>query len=299
MRNNSTAATDMVNHEVKARMQGNEHFDSLPKNNRAQILRFPAVEFELFDFVVFKERMEYINGEWTGYSSRPFPLQVLGFHNEEGMHATKGKPDPPANNPESTNPTYVPQQPPAFRPLCKILDQPLPNVELNTRDLTRWRMALRAMQGFLRSNADDDIAVERLRQQLRYSKLIVYRCGDWADISDIFEEKRVALPFCVAGIIYGGLHALAWFARFNSWVEQLLWRISACMVMGGLFIILSLEKVNNSSYLVDTWEILIYPVLLAYMLARAYLVVESFINLSHLPAGVYDVPRWTVYFPHV
>ena len=29
---------------------------------------------------------------------------------------------------------------------------------------------------------------------------------------------------------------------------------------------------------------------LAYILARAYLAVECFINLSHLPVGVYDVP---------
>ena len=42
-----------------------------------------------------------------------------------------------------------------------------------------------------------------------------------------------------------------------------------------------------------------YMLLAAYALARAYLVVECFINLSHLSAGVYDVPNWAAYFPHM
>ena len=40
-------------------------------------------------------------------------------------------------------------------------------------------------------------------------------------------------------------------------------------------------------------------VLPAYILARAYLAVECFINLSHLPAGVCNVPRWAAYFLHI
>lgn len=46
-----------------------------------------------------------------------------------------------------------------------------------------------------------------------------------------------------------------------------------------------------------------YPMMVvlpfAYVLARAYLVVECFINVSHLPAGAYKVPSWTAYFPHI
>ena len=40
-------------------------------------------------------------------------------------------------------------------------------------------------------------------------------------------------------------------------------------------------------------------VCLAFVLARGYLVVESFITLADLPAGVYDVPNWSAYFPHL
>ena len=36
-----------------------------------------------------------------------------------------------------------------------------------------------------------------------------------------------------------------------------------------------------------------------YCLARVYLVVECFINLSHLPQSVYLVPTWSQYVPHI
>lgn len=36
-----------------------------------------------------------------------------------------------------------------------------------------------------------------------------------------------------------------------------------------------------------------------YCLARVYLVVECFINLSHLPTSVYQIPGWSQYVPHI
>ncbi|KAK4450426.1 hypothetical protein QBC34DRAFT_437265 [Podospora aff. communis PSN243] len=45
---------------------------------------------------------------------------------------------------------------------------------------------------------------------------------------------------------------------------------------------------------------LVVPVLVVlYVVARVYLVVESFINLSHLPESAYEVPRWSLYVPHI
>ena len=38
---------------------------------------------------------------------------------------------------------------------------------------------------------------------------------------------------------------------------------------------------------------------LLYCLARVYLVVECFINLSHLPESVFQVPVWSQYVPHI
>ena len=150
----------------------------------------------------------------------------------------------------------------------------------------------------------------------------VHRCQNRPDIDEFSTNLSLGLNFSAAAFIYGGLHALAWFAHFDSSTEQLLWRISACVVMGMLPVIIGLysfswrlfvwettyrtqkklEKVIESrslSLIEDLADIMTYILMLAYVLARAYLVVECFINIAHLPAGVYDVPTWSAYFPHI
>ncbi len=130
-------------------------------------------------------------------------------------------------------------------------------------------------------------------------------------MDNIIDEPPIAFGFCAGALIYGGLHALAWFAHFDSSTEQLLWRISACVVMGGLPVIFVLITVGHrverwtsnggmSDFFLSSMLItLVGLILLAYILARGYLVVECFINLSHLPAEVYEVPQWSAYFPHI
>ena len=46
-------------------------------------------------------------------------------------------------------------------------------------------------------------------------------------------------------------------------------------------------------------EVIFMLMLVAYVLARAYLVVECFINVFHLPAGAFATPEWSAYFPHI
>ena len=193
---------------------------------------------------------------------------------------------------------------------------PLPNVSLGTEDITRYKMAWRAV-GYM----------ERSVGPIVWPLIppLVQRCKDWPYFDDIL-ELPIALGFTAVALIYGGLHALAWHAHFDSSTQQLLWRISACVVMGGfpVFFVLAacldeidgwiskLEQLFFSGfrYSVAIREVLTnfmgYSlaisaglVLLAYILARAYLVVECFINVSHLPAGVYDVPNWAPYVPHI
>ena len=178
-----------------------------------------------------------------------------------------------------------------------------PKIRLSNQDINRWKMAWHAIQVFDEGFGD----VLRITDR----DIIKSRCKDWPDFEDIFYEFPVAFGFSVAGFIYGGLHALAWFAHFDSSTEQLLWRISACVVMSGLPIMYVHAKVmdhlnifRHISIGIESISyyflvVLLVSVLLAYILARAYLVVECFINVSHLPAGVYDVPSWAAYFPHI
>ena len=44
---------------------------------------------------------------------------------------------------------------------------------------------------------------------------------------------------------------------------------------------------------------LFYPTFLLYVFSRVYLVVDSFLQLAHLPDAVYQVPNWSQYFPHI
>ena len=189
----------------------------------------------------------------------------------------------------------------------------VPPISLSTEDVTRYKMAWRAFEFYQQSV---HFAYKRHHGATGSSRssyipsALVQRCTDWPSTGDVFAGP-IALGFTMAGLIYGGLHALAWFAHFESSTQQLLWRISACVVMGGFPVFWVLCEFGDyiDPYVIGRFNldyilvILVYTALalvaLAYMLARAYLVVECFINLSHLPAGVYDVPSWSSYFPHI
>ena len=190
---------------------------------------------------------------------------------------------------------------------------PLPNLNLTTIDVTRYQMAMHASELLYRANYSPS---EVLPSSVLYYKFlsrpqtIVQRYEDWPDTDNVL-ELPIAIGFTTAAVIYGGLHALAWSAYFGSSTQQLLWRIAACVVMGGLPVILILTLVfkaidygNDNNFLdSDSFFLFILTAValavLAYVLARGYLVVECFISLSHLPAGVYDVPQWSAYFPHI
>lgn len=185
---------------------------------------------------------------------------------------------------------------------CSELNPPLPSINLTIRDVTRWKMAWRALQ----------VYKHKLDQSCWYGEcgeLLVRRCKDWPGLKSML-ELPISLGCSATALIYGGLHALAWLAHFDSFTERLFWRISVCVVMGGLPCILGttaygvhiLDKTGSAPMekaIGLLALILAVLVLLAYVFARAYLVVECFINLSHLPAEVYDVPNWPAYFPHI
>ena len=193
---------------------------------------------------------------------------------------------------------------------CTESHVPFPSISLTTEDVTHYKMAWRALESHQLVASQPSLIMLDRGWAYDISTAFVQRCKDWPKIYDIF-ELPIALGFTTAGLIYGGLHALAWFAHFGSSNQQLLWRISACVVMGGFPVIWVLmeafkyidihftDSLHLNSIFVRFILTALALVVLGYMLARAYLVVECFINLSHLPAGAYDVPNWASYFPHV
>ena len=193
--------------------------------------------------------------------------------------------------------------PPELRKAFNDLHSTLPHVSLTARDITRWKMAWRAYRPRARGKPEN----AHMLSGASHQQLLARRCRDWPESHGIF-QLPIILGFTAATFVYGGLHALAWSAHFDSAIEKLLWRISSCVVMGGLPVILGLAGWDHYQELIGRAIIGYYRLALqytlilmfvAYVLARAYLVVECFINVFHLPAGVFDTPEWSTYFPHV
>ena len=123
--------------------------------------------------------------------------------------------------------------------------------------------------------------------------------------------------FMVAGVLYGGLHLLAWNAPFASDTEQKLWRISGAMiassgpalaVVGMLigFLVNPLKPGPDSWFWGPIENVgigLVWsfgPLFSAlYTFCRFYLVVEVFLQLERLPQSAYEQPPWSPYFPHI
>lgn len=121
---------------------------------------------------------------------------------------------------------------------------PLPSIRLSTRDVTRWNMAWRSFcairQEILQDGKDNLVEATSIIGR----GPIFQRCKNWP-LEHELNDRLIVFGFTTAGLIYGGLHALAWLANFHSPTEQLLWRVSACVVMGGFPVIFIMWLVVN------------------------------------------------------
>ena len=128
--------------------------------------------------------------------------------------------------------------------------------------------------------------------------------------------SSVLLGLVLAGVLYGGLHLLAWKVPFASKAERILWRFSGIFITSagiGLTGLNGFHKACHdiSSKLIGTvgitftmlWFVflsfLLSTICLGYLLARTFLVVECFLQLYRLPASAYETPEWSAYFPHI
>lgn len=138
---------------------------------------------------------------------------------------------------------------------------------LTARDVTRWKMAWRALcalreheekgakkiaenknsednseiksdeeifdEAISRKNSEQEDFLRHYNCVGRYDRLLLRRCNDWPETDEIF-EPQIAFGFGMGTLIYGGLHALAWSANSHSPAERILWRVSTCVVMSGV-----------------------------------------------------------------
>ncbi|KAF8331018.1 uncharacterized protein EI90DRAFT_3016479 [Cantharellus anzutake] len=109
-------------------------------------------------------------------------------------------------------------------------------------------------------------------------------------------EARVDGIFMVAGIIFGGIHCLAWFFSFPTRVEMMLWRISAVYVAAVPVLIVSSGLLDRYIASVSKW--VFYIGACSYALARFTLLAIAFSSLRSPPSDLYRTLSWTSFIPH-
>ncbi|OTA57634.1 hypothetical protein K449DRAFT_335245 [Hypoxylon sp. EC38] len=112
---------------------------------------------------------------------------------------------------------------------------------------------------------------------------------------------HIDIGFLIAGTVFGGIHCAAWASHFPTPIERLLWQVSSGCT-AGLLPVLTFCKMGKNTSVPDSLyfilEALEISLLLAYLLARLYLVVEVFRALCFLPSSAF-VATWTAEIPHI
>lgn len=136
--------------------------------------------------------------------------------------------------------------------------------------------------------------------------------GDFVD-SAIGDDGPLSIVLVLTFFTYGGMHLLAWQYNFQTDIEGLLWRIASIITASsGLIIFISQigssvqsraparHPLRGVTYaFLSIWMILGMLLFWFEVVARSFLIVESFKALPNSPPSVYEVPRWTAYLPHV
>lgn len=187
-------------------------------------------------------------------------------------------------------------------------------VILKPMDIERWKCAAT----LFKENPPSGIWTE-------YDGLLATNALEWPSTLGL----SVWVLFVCAALIYGGLHALLWNFDFRTGHEKTLWRASVVMIVGSPLVIIAaylaravamnfakkrrgtrnryplfgLLKLPLSSFSYSIVILVGYLALvvlcLVYGLARVFIVVECFIALFNSVPGVFEVPAWSTYFPHI
>jgi len=131
------------------------------------------------------------------------------------------------------------------------------------------------------------------------------------------DEKEVRIADGItlaAGVVFGGIHCIAWFFHFRSHAELFLWRLSSVAITA---VPTFLSLVLVLWYFINKYEDakpvfvqiltvlasipwLLMPLLgLLYVAARITTLVLACMNLASLPPGAFQAVHWTTLIPHL
>jgi hypothetical protein len=87
------------------------------------------------------------------------------------------------------------------------------------------------------------------RENFKYDGLIFDADNDNFDVDLPLKQYQINTAgysiLIGTALIYGGIHLTAWNAHFPTFVEQILWRVSACIVMGDAIILAILTSFSG------------------------------------------------------
>lgn len=94
------------------------------------------------------------------------------------------------------------------------------DIILKQEDIRRWQMAEKLLSEDLSRRTEDD----------DWQATIIDRSKNWPsiDVDPKTIDWSLLLAFNISGILYGGLHMLAWNAKFATDLQGGLWRLASC-----------------------------------------------------------------------
>ena len=116
----------------------------------------------------------------------------------------------------------------------------------------------------------------------------------------------VLMLLCPA--VFGAIHVASWNIKLLSNVEQWLWRASAlyCLAPGVLLYLYTLVKdwCEKRSWMSESKATVLdasamFVIVLFYIIARIFMIVEVFLSLRALPASAYESVQWSSFVPHI
>ncbi|KAF8312770.1 uncharacterized protein EI90DRAFT_3137132 [Cantharellus anzutake] len=108
------------------------------------------------------------------------------------------------------------------------------------------------------------------------------------------EGLGVGSIFIATGMIFGGIHCLAWSFAFPTRTEMILWRVSAIYITVAPVFPILITWINDGSVL----QVFALVFALVYAAARVILLVLTFSSLRSPPPSLYQTPSWSSFLPH-
>ena len=131
---------------------------------------------------------------------------------------------------------------------------------------------------------------------------------EWEDLMndamlDYWRESWQLACAIFPGILNNAFGIVAWNFIFPTPVESLLWKISTCTTTGLALVTMVYTLVDwaltnkKDRQQLESVRFKCYAIIYSFL--RLYVIVEIFIGLRSLPAGVFRTVAWSKYVPHI